>query len=62
LSFDSYKKTEEAGAFPYLRRIEAFSPETGAMRLQIKFENVAFNVQPKFRFEIPDHYTRVEND
>jgi hypothetical protein len=62
LSFDSYKKTEEAGAFPYLRRIEAFSPETGAMRLQIKFDHVAFNVQPKFRFEIPDHYKRVEND
>lgn len=62
LSFDSYKKTEEAGAFPYLRRIEAFSPETGAMRLQIQFEKVAFNGQPKFRFEIPEHYKRVEND
>ena len=62
LSYDSYKKTEEAGAFPYLRRIEAFSPETGSMRLQIKFDHVVFNVQPKFRFEIPDHYKRVEND
>ena len=62
LSFDSYKKTEETGAFPYLRRIEAFSPETGVMRLQIKFDDVSFNVQPKFRFEIPGHYKRVEND
>lgn len=62
LSYDSYKKTEEAGAFPYLRRIEAFSPETGSTRLQIKFDHVVFNVQPKFRFEIPDHYKRVEND
>ncbi len=60
LSFDNFKKTQVAGLFPYLRRIEAFSPETGNMRLEIEFTDVEINVPKNFRFEIPGSYDKVE--
>jgi hypothetical protein len=60
LSFENYKKTQIAGQFPYLRRIEAFSPETGNMRLEIELNDVEINVPKNFRFEIPGSYERVD--
>ncbi len=60
LGFENYKKVPEAQWFPYLRRIEAFSPESGTMRLEIEFSDVEINVPKNYRFEIPDHYERVE--
>jgi len=60
LSFDNFKKTQLAGQFPYLRRIEAFSPETGNMRLEIELTDVEINVPKSFRFEIPGSYDKVE--
>ncbi|MFN0036261.1 MAG: DUF4292 domain-containing protein, partial [Saprospiraceae bacterium] len=59
-SFEKHKKTELAGWFPYLRTVEAFSPESGEMRLSIELNDVEFNVPKNFRFEIPSHYERVE--
>lgn len=58
LSFENYKKTPFSGYFPYLRRIEAFSPETGEMNLEIEFNDVAINTPKTWRFDIPNHYDR----
>lgn len=60
LGFEDYKKVPEAQWFPYLRHIEAFSPDSGTMRLEIEFSDVEINVPKNYRFEIPDHYERVE--
>lgn len=60
LGFENYKKVPDAQWFPYLRHIEAFSPEAGTMRLEIEFSDVEINVPKNYRFEIPSHYERVE--
>lgn len=60
LRFDGYKKLHDAGVFPYLRSIEAYSPETGALRLELELSDVEVNVPKYYRFEIPDHYERIE--
>ncbi len=59
-SFDNFKKTPLAGQFPYLRRIEAFSPETGNISLEIELTDVEINVPKNFRFSIPGSYEKVE--
>ncbi|MCE7923136.1 MAG: DUF4292 domain-containing protein [Haliscomenobacteraceae bacterium CHB4] len=60
LGFDQYKKLDGAGVFPYLRSIEAYSPETGVLRLELELHDVEVNVPKNYRFEIPDHYERIE--
>lgn len=60
VAFENYKKNQMAGWFPYLRTIEASSPETGDMRLSIELNEVEFNVPKSYRFEVPKHYTRVD--
>ena len=60
LGFEQFKKLPGAGMFPYLRRIEAFSPESGNLRLDIEFTDVEVNVPKSYRFEIPAHYQRAE--
>jgi len=60
VQFENYKKTELAGWFPYLRTVEASSPESGDLRLSIELNEVEFNVPKSFRFEIPKHYKLVE--
>lgn len=60
LSFENYRKTQSAGQFPYLRTIEAFSPETGNLRLEIELSDVQINIPKNFRFEIPGSYDKEE--
>jgi hypothetical protein len=60
LSFEKHKKLPLAGWFPYLRQVEAFSPETGNVRLEIELSDVEINVPKNFRFEIPSHYRPAE--
>lgn len=60
LEFDQFKKLPGAGVFPYLRRIEASSPDNGAVHLEIEFTDVEFNAPATFRFDIPAHYRRAE--
>jgi hypothetical protein len=60
VSFDDYKKDAKAGWFPYLRTLEAFSPESGELRISIELNDVQINVPKSFRFEIPRHYERAE--
>ncbi len=60
LQFDQFKMLPGAGLFPYLRRIEAFSPESGTISLEIEFTDVEINTPKSFRFDIPAHYRRTE--
>ncbi len=60
LGFGRYKKLPGAGTFPYLRNIEAYSPETGALRLELELPDVEVNIPKNYRFEIPEHYERIE--
>ena len=60
LGFDQYRRLPGVGQFPYLRSIEAYSPETGALRLELELSDVEVNVPKPFRFEIPDHYERID--
>jgi hypothetical protein len=57
--FDHYGKLSGIGQFPYLRRIEAYSPEDGRMRLDIEFTEIEVNVPRPYRFDIPEHYQLV---
>ncbi|GAB4493311.1 MAG: hypothetical protein OHK0019_17020 [Saprospiraceae bacterium] len=58
--FGRYKKLPGVGTFPYLRNIEAYSPETGALRLELELSDVEVNIPKNYRFEIPEHYERIE--
>lgn len=61
LDFEHFKKLAGAPAgFPYLRRITAYSPEGGAMRLEIELSDVQINIPKAYRFEIPGHYQKVD--
>lgn len=60
IKFENYKKTALAGWFPYLRTLEAYSPETGDLRLSIELNDVEFNVPKAIRFEIPTYYERID--
>jgi len=60
LQYGDFKKLSGAGIFPYFRRIEVFSPESGTVRLEIEFTDIEINVPKPYRFEIPDHYQRME--
>ena len=59
-TFENYQKLPQAGHFPYLRRIQAASPDSGNTSLEIELSNVEINVPKTWRFEIPAHYQRVE--
>jgi hypothetical protein len=59
LGFADYKNLPGAGPLPYLRSIEAYSPETGALRVELQLSDVKVNVPEQYRFEIPEHYEQV---
>lgn len=58
LDFSDYQNITIAGAFPVSRHIEAYSPETGAVSIDLQLSEVEFNTNPTYRFEVPDHYER----
>ncbi len=60
LGFGNYKKLAGAGMFPYLRSIEAYSPETGSLRLELELSDVDIETPKSYRFEIPEHYEKIE--
>lgn len=60
LDFEQFKKlTGTPAGFPYLRHIEAYSPESGSLQLEIELSDVEINVPKSYRFEIPSHYQRL---
>ncbi|TNE51943.1 MAG: DUF4292 domain-containing protein [Bacteroidetes bacterium] len=60
LGFGGFKKIPGFGTFPYIRRVEAYSPETGVVRLDLEFSNIELNVPDSYRFDIPAHYQPVK--
>ncbi|MBK6930776.1 MAG: DUF4292 domain-containing protein [Saprospirales bacterium] len=60
LEFAQFKKLAGAGLFPYIRRVEVFSPESGSLRLDIELKDIEINVPKSYRFDIPAHYQRTE--
>lgn len=60
LGFSNYKKLSGAGLFPYLRSIEAYSPEAGSLLLEFELSDVEVNKPKNYRFEIPEHYEKIE--
>lgn len=60
LGFGDYKKLPGAGMFPYLRSIEAYSPENGTVRLELELSDIDIDTPPNYRFEIPEHYEKIE--
>ncbi|MCS7035529.1 MAG: DUF4292 domain-containing protein [Saprospiraceae bacterium] len=59
-TYARYQKLPRVGAFfPYFRRLELFSPESGYFRADIDFTHIEVNVDKSFRFDIPDHYHRL---
>ncbi|MEQ1745963.1 MAG: DUF4292 domain-containing protein [Saprospiraceae bacterium] len=59
LQFGQFKKLPGAGMFPYIRRVEAYSPDSGDLRIEIEFTDIEINVPKPYRFEIPEHYRRL---
>ena len=60
LGFGGYKRLPGVGMFPYLRSIEAYSPETGALKLELELSDVDIDAPGNYRFEIPEHYEKIE--
>ena len=60
VQFGQFEKLAGAGIFPYIRRIEIFSPESGTIKLDIELSEVEINEAKSYRFEIPSHYRREE--
>jgi hypothetical protein len=60
-SFENHQKTDKFGEFSYLRRIDTFSPELGASQLTLELSDVEFNIPKSWKFEIPSHYTKMED-
>ncbi|MEM8908018.1 MAG: DUF4292 domain-containing protein [Bacteroidota bacterium] len=45
--------------FPYSRRLDLSSPETGDLSIEIKLSKVELNVPKTIRFSIPEHYQKI---
>ncbi len=58
LDFADYQNIAVAGAFPFSRHIEAYSPETGLVSIDVQLSDVEINTNPTYRFEVPEHYAR----
>jgi Domain of unknown function (DUF4292) len=58
VAFEQVGKVPKYGLFAYLRRIQAYSPENGKIRLEITLSDVEINTPQMYRFEIPEHYER----
>lgn len=58
LEFDGFQPWPSGGLFPHIRRIEAFTPKNGWMRMEIKMKDIEVNGAPSFRFE-PGGYKKI---
>lgn len=58
--FDNHQPVEGKQNFAYFRNIIFNSPEAGGVSLEMDFKQVELDVPKTIRFEIPDHYERVE--
>lgn len=60
LLFDRHQKIKESVMpFSFTRQLESFSPDSGKQKVDIELEEVHFNTNPTYKFDIPGHYTRL---
>ncbi len=57
---DAWQPDEGGTLFSYLRTLEVFTPATGAWQVTIHFSKVTLDEPKSLKFEIPEHYTKVE--
>jgi Domain of unknown function (DUF4292) len=60
LTFERYEKVPGYGPFPLQRRVEAFSTDSGPLKVDIELSNLVLNEAASYRFEVPDHYKRLD--
>jgi Domain of unknown function (DUF4292) len=60
LTFERYENLPAYGPFPLQRRVEAFSADSGPMKVDIELSNIVLNEAVSYRFEAPAHYKRVD--
>ncbi|MFN4081617.1 MAG: DUF4292 domain-containing protein [Saprospiraceae bacterium] len=59
--FGAYlRKSKAVGLFPYSRTLYAYSGQTGELRMDMQFTELAPGAYRPIRFEIPAHYERME--
>ncbi len=55
-----HRKVDGAGLFPHDRYLKFQSPQTGEVILEMEFSKVEVNQPVSLKFEVPDHYKRVD--
>lgn len=59
VELSDYKALDKYEYFSYFRRLNLSSPETGDLRIDIDFSKIELNQAKQIRFEIPEHYTKI---
>ncbi len=56
---EGYKNLDNDLLFSYIRNLDLYSPETGALGIQLNFSKVTRNKPTSIRFEIPSSYKKT---
>lgn len=59
VELSKYQALDQYKYFSYFRSLNMSSPETGDLTIDINISKVEINVPKSIRFEIPEHYTRI---
>jgi len=57
---DRYELLEEKEKFSYFRSLDLSSPETGDLVIDLKLSKLEINTPKSIKFDIPDHYKKIE--
>ena len=59
VEMSDYQPLDKYEYFSYFRSLNLSSPETGDLRIDINFSKIEINQPKKIRFDIPEHYTKI---
>ena len=59
VELSKYQALDQYKYFSYFRSLNMSSPETGDLSIDINLSKVEINVPKSIRFEIPEHYKRI---
>ena len=60
ISLGDYQDLPDGQKFSYFRRLDLSSKETGEISIKIELSKVEVNVPKTIRFDIPDHYKKIQ--
>lgn len=60
VELSNYQSLSNKQEFPYLRKLNVSSEETGEVSIKLRFNNVEINEAQSIRFSIPSRYQRVD--